>query len=95
MTHHLLLKLKNREERDSFIQESIPKLERFLPSDIGISDVKIIPNAADREENMDVLILLEMEDADVLNRYLDSEIHRDFIRFAGPKVSEKITFDMA
>ena len=57
MTHYLLLKLKESKNLFAFMQEARPRLERFLSSDVGITGVKLVPNAADREENMDLLII--------------------------------------
>ncbi|MBQ9828082.1 MAG: Dabb family protein [Lachnospiraceae bacterium] len=94
MLHYLLLKLKDDVDIDNFIKESRNRLERFLDSDILIDDVKIIRNAADRAENMDLLIILRMADAGVLPVYLESAEHKDFISFAGPMVASKITFDL-
>ena len=94
MTHYLLLKLKEPQTLSAFMQEARPRLERFLSSDVGITGVKLVPNAADREENMDLLIILEMREVSVLPRYLASGIHHDFISWAGPQVAQKITFDL-
>ena len=94
MTHYLLLKLKESQNLSAFMQEARPRLERFLASDVGITGVKLVPNAADRAENMDLLIMLEMREAAVLPRYLASDIHHDFILWAGPQVAQKITFDL-
>ena len=94
MLHYLLLKLKDGTDIGKFAEEANKRLESFFDSDILIDDVKIIRNAADRDENMDLLIVLRMAGQDVLPEYLKSSVHKDFIAWAGPQVAQKITFDL-
>ena len=94
MLHYLLLKMKEGVDIDAFVTEAYKRLERFCDSDILIDDVKIIRNAALRDDNMDLLIVLRMAGPEVLPGYLESCIHKDFISFAGPQVAQKITFDL-
>ena len=93
MTHYLLLKLKRPEEISSFIESARPIMDDLVSAGIGVTHVAFEVNASTRAENMDLLIVMEMENQGVLEAYLPSELHQRFIRFAGPQVESKVTFD--
>lgn len=96
MTHLVLMKFQeNFLDEDNFIQikEAYQELKEALPEEI--IDIQLYRNIIDRESNMDILIKLELKNADSLPIYLRHPIHQAISTKMNPYVTTRVSFDHA
>lgn len=96
MTHLVLMKFQeNFLDEDNFIQikEAYQELKEALPEEI--IDIQLYRNIIDRESNMDILIKLELKNADSLPIYLRHTIHQAISTKMNPYVTTRVSFDHA
>ena len=94
MRHIVMMKLQPgvfdaaalKDYRDTF-----RALQEALPEDILA--VRVIPNAVPREQNMDVMIEMELRNAEALPRYLRHPLHVGIGERYNPHVVKIASFD--
>lgn len=93
MKHYLILKLQDASDTQAVAALAREVLGR-LPGELaGVRSVLVSENCAARAENHDLMIEMDMADEGVLAAYLAHERHAEFVTYAGPRVTSKVTFD--
>lgn len=94
MTHLVLMKFQDNFLNDanlSEISEAYQELKKALPEEIY--NVNIYRNIVARESNMDIMIELELKNADSLPIYLTHPIHQAISTKMNPYVITRVSFD--
>lgn len=73
------------------IADAFARLRQALPD--NIRDVEIKRNCIQRDANMDLLIRMELTNADSLPLYLSHPIHRDIGEKINPHIVNRCSFD--
>ena len=96
MTHLVLMKFQENfldENNFAQIKEAYQELKKALPEEIF--QVQIYRNIISRASNMDILIELELRNADSLPIYLQHTIHQAISGKMNPYVTNRVSFDHA
>ena len=96
MRHIVMMKLQPGVFDDKALADyraTFRALREALPEDVLA--VRVIPNAVPREQNMDVMIEMELRDADSLPRYLRHPLHVGIGERWNPYVVKIASFDEA
>ena len=96
MTHLVLMKFQENfldENNFSQITKAYQELKQALPEEIY--DVNIYRNIISRESNMDVMIALNLKNADSLPVYLKHPIHQAISEKMNPYITNRVSFDHA
>lgn len=96
MIHLVLMKFQDNfldDDHFSQITAAYQELKQTLPEEIY--NVNIYRNIVARESNMDIMIELELKNADSLPIYLTHPIHQAISTKMNPYVINRVSFDYA
>ena len=94
MIHMVFMKFEEGFFSEQIIEEitdAFSRLRKALPG--NILDVEIKSNCIQRDANMDLLIRMELTNADSLPLYLSHPIHRNIGEKINPHIVNRCSFD--
>ncbi len=92
MIHVVLLKFKENCLNENFILEA-RKLYKDLEQLDYVISANLFENCVERDSNYDIMLKIQLDNKDFLQKYLDHELHTIFLNYIKENIVGKVTFD--